>query len=238
MPGIATAARLALHKRIARRQASIARIPLPGTRTSIVLRPRTADVHAFWQVFIAREYDIPVAFEPRLIVDAGAHVGLASVYFLQRFPHARLIAIEPDRGNADLLERNLAGCARASVCRAALWPHATELRIVDPLADTWSFRVTAGAGGGGAVGSVTMPQLMAEHGDVDILKLDIEGAEGALFAADAGWLSRVRMVIIELHERHAPGCARLTHEAMERHGLALRAAVGENHVFEREPSRP
>lgn len=235
--GITTAARLAIHKRLPRSRDATARIPLPGTSASVVMRPRSADVLAFWQVFVAREYDIPIAFEPRLIVDGGAHVGLASLYFLHRFPNARLVAIEPNAGNASLLERNLAGSIGATVCRAALWPHAEEIRIVDPQADTWSFRVAAGVGEGATVASITMPQLVAEHGDVDILKLDIEGAEGPLFAGDTDWLSQVRMVIIELHERHAPGCTQVTHEAMQRHGLALRMAVGENFVFERQPAR-
>jgi FkbM family methyltransferase len=233
IPGLATAARLAIHKRIPRSPASRARIPLPGMRAKVVLRPRSADVHAFWQVFIAREYDIPIAFEPRLIVDAGAHVGFASLYFSRRFPGARLVAIEPDAENASLLAENLAGLAGATLCQAALWPRTTRLRIANPHAETWSFRVMEDGGSGRPVECITMERLLDEHGDVDILKLDIEGAEGALFAGDVDWLSRVRMVIIELHERHAPGCTALTYDAMRRHGLALRTAVGENVVFER-----
>src|SRR5262245_31458759 len=233
VPGLATAARLAIHKRLPRGTRSRALIPLPGSGRRIVLRPRTADVHAFWQVFIAREYEIPVAFEPRLVVDGGAHVGFASLYFSRRFPGARIVAVEPDTDNASLLEANLGGLPAATICRAALWPRETGLRIANPDVDTWSYRVTADGGAGKAVACLTMNRILAEHGDIDILKLDIEGAEAPLFADGAEWLSRVRMVIIELHERYAPGCTRLTYDVMSTNGLALRMAIGENLVFER-----
>jgi hypothetical protein len=48
--------------------------------------------------------------------------------------------------------------------------------------------------------------LGVEH--IDILKLDIEGAERELFNLGAeAWLGAVGQIIIELHDRFVPGCA-------------------------------
>jgi hypothetical protein len=40
----------------------------------------------FEQIFYTKEYDINVPFEPKIIIDLGANVGFASVYFANRFP--------------------------------------------------------------------------------------------------------------------------------------------------------
>ena len=72
-------------------------------------RPGTSDLEVFRQVFMERQYAcLGAAPSPRLIVDCGANVGYSSAYFLSRFPDAKLIAVEPDSGNFQMLQRNLA----------------------------------------------------------------------------------------------------------------------------------
>ncbi len=48
---------------------------------------------------------------------------------------------------------------------------------------------------------LAMPDLLAENAidEIDILKVDIEGAEGDLFAECESWISKVRLIIIEVH---------------------------------------
>jgi hypothetical protein len=58
------------------------------------------------------------------------------------------------------------------------------------------------------VSVLSMPTLLErlpEGAEVDVLKLDIEGAEAAIFAAaDLSWLERVRLIAIELHPTVGP----------------------------------
>ena len=43
---------------------------------------------------------------------------------------------------------------------------------------------------------------------IDILKIDIEGAEKEVFSDTSAWIDRVDAIIIELHERYKRGCNR------------------------------
>ena len=85
--------------------------------------------------------------------------------------------------------------------------------------------------GAPTVPTVTMPALLERHGAIDILKLDIEGAEGELFRGDTGWLAHTRMVVLELHERYAPGCTELVRSVMQARRFEQVAGRGENVVY-------
>src|SRR5207245_10256087 len=78
-------------------------LPLPGLEGQILLRRHTSDVAAFEQVFIDREYDLPIGDRrPKFIIDGGANVGCASVFFSRKFPQASIWAFEPERSNYDI----------------------------------------------------------------------------------------------------------------------------------------
>ena len=59
------------------------------------------------------------------------------------------------------------------------------------------------AGEGHAVAAITRDRLMRDQGidHIDILKVDIEGAEKEVFADTSAWIDRVGSIIVELHER-------------------------------------
>lgn len=66
----------------------------------------------------------------------------------------------------------------------------------------WSTRVFPAAADAD-VESTTIPELMDEWDipNIDILKIDVEGAERVIFQGkDTSWLSRVRVIAIELHD--------------------------------------
>ena len=67
----------------------------------VIIRPGTSDLRCLGKVFGDREYAIPFEINPRLIVDAGANIGLVTLYFSGKFPAAKIIAIEPLRGRFD-----------------------------------------------------------------------------------------------------------------------------------------
>jgi len=184
-------------------------VTIPQSKTPIIFRPGTSDVSVFEQVFVWDDYGLPFKLDPNLIIDGGANVGYASVYFANRYPGAQIVAVEPDNSNFELLLENTAGYSNVSPIQAGIWHKAASLRIENPNDDKSMFRIVESETQGGGISSVTIRDIMARWNatEIDILKLDIEGAEREVFSLDyEDWLGRVKLLIIELHDRYQPGC--------------------------------
>lgn len=146
-----------------------------------------------------------------LIVDAGANIGASAVYFSCSFPKARIVAIEPERGNFELLKLNTTGLP-VECLNAALAVKPGTFTVTDPGEGNWGFRAEAAAAGGKAVHTVdcvTLNDLYASHPQCVpfVAKIDIEGGEGELFAANTEWVDRTPVIVIELHDWLMPRSA-------------------------------
>jgi FkbM family methyltransferase len=186
-------------------------------KSPFYLRVPSFDVVIFEQLFLQHEYSFDVRTSPRTIVDAGANIGLASIYFSNRFPGARIIAIEPEEGNFEMLKRNTMPYDNIIPVRGALWNENTTIHLVDPGAGEWGFMTQASGPPEQQCGAIPQPvrgmtvdTVMQEQGieHIDILKMDIEGAEREVFSDPSSWLGRVDALIVELHERIKSGCNR------------------------------
>jgi FkbM family methyltransferase len=185
-------------------------IRLKGHSHPFYFRPLTSDVFVIDQVFLNREYD-PVVREcdPEFVIDCGANIGCASVYFLERYPKARVIALEPDAGNYEVCRRNLEPYGdRAVVLKRAVWSADTGLRLEPGVFRDgleWSCQVRpCRAGEAADVEAVSLPTLLREYGAdrIDLLKIDVEGAEVHLFDERAQeWLGRTDCLAVELHDQ-------------------------------------
>ncbi|PLW68660.1 FkbM family methyltransferase [Pseudohalioglobus lutimaris] len=186
----------------------------------IRLRAMTSDVPTFRQIFIYREYELHDYPAPEIIIDAGANIGLASIFFANKYPGAKIIAIEPEESNFILLRENTANYPNIHPLQAALWNTNEKISLVDPGLGKWGFMTESGEedalnrehspGEHGQVEGITVDKILEdfqlEH--IDLLKIDIEGAEKEVFADTSNWLDKVDTIIVELHERMKPGCTR------------------------------
>jgi len=156
-----------------------------------------SDVPTFWQVFFAQIYHVIPA--DRLIIDAGANIGAFTLYALLHAPRAHVVAIEPAPDTVERLRRmvQIHGFSdRCTVMPAALAGKLGTTTI--QLSGSSQLRVTGR--GGAAVPTVTLDNLVTAYGDIDLLKLDIEGGEyDALPAARASALSRIQRIEMEYH---------------------------------------
>jgi FkbM family methyltransferase len=181
------------------------RVRFPLTRRT----GHSSDGAVFWEIFLQRTYrrraDLP---EPKLILDLGANVGDASGSFLNRFPKARVVAVEPDPASAAICRRNLAPYGgRARVIVGAVWPERARLVLSRGAygdGREWATQVRERREGddGEEAEGVDVASLIdlvgAERAGLVIV--DIEGSEGALFGHPArAWLERVDNLCIELH---------------------------------------
>lgn len=183
----------------------------PGIRHRVHVRMRTTDEDVYRDTLLLQQYGFELPFEPETILDAGANIGTASIYFAQRYPRARIIALEPEPSNFALLARNVAPYPTITPVRAALWNRDGEISLGHPTPSAsaqqkWAFVTREGPGE--SVRAVTLPTLMREMHirRIDVLKVDIEGAEKEVFES-CDWMDAVRCMMIELHDRFKPGCS-------------------------------
>lgn len=174
-------------------------------RTPIHLRTRTTDVSVYNSVLLGNEYDVSLPFGPQTIVDAGANCGMATLYFANKYPEAKIIAVEPEPSNYAALLKNTRSYPNVVPVQAALWNCDCQLCLDQKAScDKDAFRMsTAGAG----VRGITIRSLMRETGieAIDLFKIDVEGAEFELFE-NPDWLVYVKAMAIEFHDRLRPGC--------------------------------
>src|SRR5437867_1587881 len=109
----------------------------PLLRRHLTLRPGGSDVGVLKKIFVNKEYTLPFDMNPRVIVDAGANIGMASLFFSQQFPEVRIIAIEPEPSNFAILQANCAGLDRIELVQAALWNRVTKVAVKDSNAEKW-----------------------------------------------------------------------------------------------------
>jgi FkbM family methyltransferase len=149
----------------------------------------------------ALEFQAPSA-SPR-ILDCGANVGLASLFFKRRYPAARITAYEADPSLFAIARGNLSanGALDVEIVNAALWTSAGRVTFRAEGADSGMIDGLAGTVDGSAVEVPSLrlhDVLSAER--IDLLKLDIEGAEGAVLADCEPVLDRVAAIVMDLHE--------------------------------------
>lgn len=195
----------------------------------IRIRLETSDAVVYEDVLLNRQYAIDLPFSPLTIVDAGANIGMASIYYANRYPMAKIIAIEPEGSNFELLLRNVARYSNVVAIQAALWNRDGWISVGQPdpatgASGSWAFVTHEGQGR--QVRAITMQTLMAEMKleSIDVLKVDIEGAEKEVFER-CNWLDRIRAIVIELHDRFKPGCSDAVNSATIEFGKSQHGEV-------------
>jgi FkbM family methyltransferase len=196
---------------------SLVQVNRPYIKFPLYLRVPSTDAGVFDQIFITQEYNFDVKKTPKIIVDAGANIGLASIYFSNKFPDAKVIAIEPEESNMEILKRNIAPYENIIPVEGALWHENSRINLVDPGFGKWGFmtqeqNIVEERYGDvvHTVQGITIDAIMKDQGidHIDILKIDIEGAEREVFKDPSRWIDKVDILIVELHEHMKPGCNR------------------------------
>ncbi len=185
------------------------------------------DLLALREVFSARDYEVELAEPPARIVDLGANIGAASVFFATRWPDARVLALEPDPDTFERLVRNTAPFAGVSAERLAVAGAPGELRVrPSAWGDSLTSSTLSGAGEGRPVPAVTLDEIV-EHcgGRIDLLKFDIEGMELEMLRA-AKRLDAVDTIVGELHEEMMGAPAGEVARLLSAHNVAIEPLPG------------
>ncbi len=151
-----------------------------------------------------------------LIIDAGANIGASSIFFAAAYKGSKIVAIEPERKNVEILKLNLNQLTDCEIIDGALGSKEGTLYLQDPGLSDWGFRVgdplSAISGqknalkGEYAVKVETMQNILDDNLSYIpfIAKIDIEGGEAGLFEYDNNWFNRFAIIIFETHDWMLP----------------------------------
>ena len=214
-------------------------IQLPECQRPVHLRRDVQDVHAFAQVFVHREYDFDWPEDVQRIVDGGANVGFASLFFKAQFPEAQIHAVEPHPHNAEAFRKNTSHLADVILSQKAL--HHTDrkhLQLTDEGYGTNGFMTRDEKASDNTVADVetlSIGGIQKAMGweAIDVVKLDIEGGEHALFQTNLEWMESTRFIVLEFHERMVPSSSKPALKALAERGFAVLDVRGENVLFGR-----
>ncbi|MET0243726.1 MAG: FkbM family methyltransferase [Flavitalea sp.] len=192
----------------------------PVFRNTIYLRKDQSDPYIFDQVFTEQQYDFPHK-DPasvKWIIDAGANIGLAAIWFSTRFPNAKIISIEPDVANFELLKKNTTQYPNVTHIHGALWHQPEKLKIFNVEEKSAGYMMgPAGEINDGYVQAYTVDGLMNQFqiAELSILKVDIEGSEKEVFEYNSeAWLPSTKCVITELHDNMKEGTSQVFFKTM------------------------
>jgi FkbM family methyltransferase len=207
---------------------------LKKLKYSFSFRNNPFDFATFEEVILKEDYNLTINFNPSTIIDGGANIGLTSVFFANKYPNADIVAVEPEEGNFEMLKKNTKNYGRISLIRSGIWSHSAILSVIDEGKGNNSFTVAEILSPKvDSINAISIYDIMQERSwdTIDILKLDIEGAEKNVFEKNfEQWLPRVKILIIEFHDRMVEGCSSTVLKALSNY--SFRSEIkGENTIF-------
>jgi FkbM family methyltransferase len=207
----------------------IREVTIEGIPHPIKIRVGTSDARAMADCLLDMQYDIDPGFEPRTILDLGGNIGCSAIYFANRWPEARIVVVEPVDTTFAILKHNTSYYPNIIPVHAAAHPRRETVRLMVPKKGYWAAEVVRADSSGDLESNmargIPVDDLLNEYGidQVDILKIDIEGSEAALFANNPHpWLSRTRLLMIELHDNIRMGCTWHLQRALKRYKTRMR----------------
>ena len=182
------------------------------------LRRYSSDVDVFNQIYVRPDYPLIINKVKEVlggdenvstIIDGGAYIGLSTFYWASTFPNAKVVAIEAEKSNFDQLKINvhINNLLNVQLENKAIWSHEENLNITREKMDKrpWAFAVeTRNYQQADVIPGISLSKLRTGLGidKIDVLKLDIEGAEREVFLGDKGIgevLENTKIIICELH---------------------------------------
>ena len=217
----------------------LAEFHFPGTAHPVYVRRGSTDADIA-EAALIRQYHgcLRPKFPVSLIIDAGAYAGYTSVFFANRYPGAKIIALEPDAENYSLAQMNLSPYGeRVRLLNAAVWYRSGPIRVLpDRRSDSTHVVENTDNEGYPCIG-LNMMSVLEKSGQrrISIFKCDIEGAEEFLFNEEAdAWIENTDSILMEIHSGKAYDAV---YSIMRRHPFKV-FNNRELHVFFRvSPSR-
>lgn len=168
-------------------------------------------------IFVRQIYHFEAQCSDPLILDCGSNVGMSILYFKHAYPRARIIGFEPDPAVFPYLQENISlnGLADVQLVKAALAEKQKTLTFYSDgkYGSCLAEHSPAGIPEGWVRYEVPCVRLRDYLNDpVDLLKMNIEGAEWEVLVDSKDRLRQIQKMIIEYH--HLPSLPRTLHKIL------------------------
>lgn len=175
---------------------------------TVYLRTYSGDISIFYEIFFKEVYKTEDKCTSSIIMDIGANIGLATIYFLAKNPHATIISVEPDPANAFLFRKNLLNeitLGRVLFFETAVSDRCGKMYLSQPLKKYNPKLLQQAAVNAIDVEVLSIHSLMdlCKVSEIKILKIDVEGAEETIFSNKDEWLAKVKTILVEIHSENS-----------------------------------
>lgn len=215
------------------------RVWLERPRQWFYLRPGCTDRLVFLEAFCSDEFGEIILAPESLVFDIGANVGATVVAMRMKWPDVKIVAFEPDSDNFEMLRMNCGTIPNVILVNVAIWSDGRGLALGG---EGWgaSNRAASNDAALRLCQSMNMAEAISEftsNGWVDLVKMDVEGAEKDIFGASDrhAWIGNVGWIAVETHDRHVSGCDATVKTALE--GWHMRESTGEKQIWMNASSR-
>jgi FkbM family methyltransferase len=225
-------------------QKNLAAVLPPNSEYPVFLRRDETDFNIYLEVFISKlSYEITLPYIPKVMIDCGGNIGLTSVYFKLLYPEIKIITIEPEASNFELLKRNISPYQTDIIAlNMGVWNKTTKLLVKNYTGRKFEFtteEVTPNFNdtSENIVDAICINDVLSKYintvgeGDrvIDLLKVDIEGSENELFRTNYEWLARTKAIIIELHNHFRSDCSDVFYKAISKYHFKEISFHGNKH---------
>ncbi len=157
------------------------------------------------EIFVNLAYYFRSARDAPVIIDGGSNIGMSVVFFKTLYPRARVLAFEPAERTFALLQSNVGGIPGVELHRAALGRENALVPFYEN-DDPGLLRQSTRPGRSPVARETMVEQRRLSEfvsGDVDLVKLDVEGAESCVVdeLAQSGAIERIQQLIVEYHHQ-------------------------------------
>lgn len=179
----------------------------------LVIRPFSTDFEVVVSNIYKNAYGCVSLSDPSIIIDAGANIGASAIMFAKRYPKAKILAIEMELDNFSILVENVKPYVNVIPVHAALSACGGYADIYDRNTGEWGYTIVNHVNGATLaierVECMSVDDIMRIYNlqNIDMIKLDIEGAEKAIFEASSTWVNKIDVICVELHDRFVDGCS-------------------------------
>lgn len=192
--------------RARRRDAALTRMPrhTPGSDilggNKVYFNDAASYLQQRNEIFYRGIYHFHPATENPRVLDCGGNMGLSAIFFRQQYPKARVTVFEPDPTIADICAANLKAFGYekdVELVRKAVWSREETLRF--DAKGAAAGRLSADAADVIEVPAIPLRPYLEAEAVIDMVKIDIEGAEMEVLRSVSDLLPRVRNLFVEYH---------------------------------------